>query len=583
MDYISDPAAIPQHVKREQLAQELAECTTLQAKVGLLGNQATLDNVIPTASEFVADAIAEMLEDAPQDSPERAELEYVRGKALAEQDKYAAAAVSFKTAAELAGRRQDAELQFKAEAEWALSLLTGTNLDLGIETLEKKRTQLENTVDLLDETSYKQRLFLVVCNLSRLYVIKGFYSTALIAGNEALSLIEYSTSSLKTFAVYSSLATAHNNLGSFASAQHYYELAIALAKREKSRTLLGKALINLVQHRLTQLIADETTLRMLKDADSYLRLDAQEPQRLSITFSHVLYHTQSEEYELATQYAQRVLALAAQRKVPAISSNAHAFMAKILLKQDKLDEALFHAEKAVESVRMLNNANQTRMCLATLAEAHKKLGQFEQGFTCLEEIVAIHNDQLVDSHKQLHAELQATVAVTSQRRETEIAKLEAEKQTLLAQQHEMQRKEVHRELVAKALKISETTNLLNSLKSSVAKVRNAKSKTVKTVLLDLTREINNFIDDEQSRDTFEEEFSALFPNYIDLLSREYPELTEQELRICALIRLKISNDNVCRIMRIAKRSIESYRYRIRKKLGLDRGTDLSAFLVGFGD
>ncbi|WP_228404809.1 helix-turn-helix transcriptional regulator [Chryseobacterium wanjuense] len=56
-------------------------------------------------------------------------------------------------------------------------------------------------------------------------------------------------------------------------------------------------------------------------------------------------------------------------------------------------------------------------------------------------------------------------------------------------------------------------------------------------------------------------------------------LTTNDLRICALIKLNLTNKEIVQYENISVRTIETKKYRIKKKLGLDTNTDLNKWIM----
>ncbi len=71
--------------------------------------------------------------------------------------------------------------------------------------------------------------------------------------------------------------------------------------------------------------------------------------------------------------------------------------------------------------------------------------------------------------------------------------------------------------------------------------------------------------------------------FVEVLSRRFPTLTKQEVRVAELVRLRTSTKEVARILRISTRAAETYRFRIRRKLELARGDDLAVTLAALHD
>jgi len=80
---------------------------------------------------------------------------------------------------------------------------------------------------------------------------------------------------------------------------------------------------------------------------------------------------------------------------------------------------------------------------------------------------------------------------------------------------------------------------------------------------------------------FTSNFDVVYENYLARLSKEYPMLTTADLRLCAYLKMGLSSKDIAPLMNISYRSVEMSRYRLRKKLGLDRSVNLTEFLTNF--
>lgn len=80
---------------------------------------------------------------------------------------------------------------------------------------------------------------------------------------------------------------------------------------------------------------------------------------------------------------------------------------------------------------------------------------------------------------------------------------------------------------------------------------------------------------------FKLSFEAVHPQFFTQIKREFPSLTNGELRICALLKLNLRNAQISSLLGQTADGLKSSRYRIRKKLNLDKGNDLIDFLHNY--
>ncbi len=76
-------------------------------------------------------------------------------------------------------------------------------------------------------------------------------------------------------------------------------------------------------------------------------------------------------------------------------------------------------------------------------------------------------------------------------------------------------------------------------------------------------------------------YSELHPSFYPKLSVAFPELSPRELQICALISLNMSTKEIASLLSISIKSTEIARHRIRKKLRLDTGQNLTTEILAF--
>ncbi len=78
---------------------------------------------------------------------------------------------------------------------------------------------------------------------------------------------------------------------------------------------------------------------------------------------------------------------------------------------------------------------------------------------------------------------------------------------------------------------------------------------------------------------FEAEVRHRDEDFMLRLARDFPGLTLVERKVCSLIRLNNTTKDLCRLLNVSPRTVQSYRYRIRKKLAVPAQTELNAFIL----
>lgn len=84
-----------------------------------------------------------------------------------------------------------------------------------------------------------------------------------------------------------------------------------------------------------------------------------------------------------------------------------------------------------------------------------------------------------------------------------------------------------------------------------------------------------------SWEQFQEYFLNIHPNFQQNLSKRFPNLTNEELKLSYFLRLNMNSKEIAAITNKETHSIDIGRYRLRKKFKLERNISLHSFLSQF--
>lgn len=80
---------------------------------------------------------------------------------------------------------------------------------------------------------------------------------------------------------------------------------------------------------------------------------------------------------------------------------------------------------------------------------------------------------------------------------------------------------------------------------------------------------------------FTTHFNQVHNDFLNRLQEKFPSLTPKDYRLCAYLRMNLSTKEIASMMNISVRGAEISRYRLRKKLGLESGENLTEFMMRF--
>lgn len=119
---------------------------------------------------------------------------------------------------------------------------------------------------------------------------------------------------------------------------------------------------------------------------------------------------------------------------------------------------------------------------------------------------------------------------------------------------------------------AEITTDLKELKDHL---RNEESRKK---LLQIFQKLNQHKIGEEYMEVFDVNFEKVHHNFFEKLKELNPALTKRELRLCAFVKMNLSNKEISPLLGISLRGIENARYRIRKKLNVSGEDNFAAFL-----
>jgi len=174
--------------------------------------------------------------------------------------------------------------------------------------------------------------------------------------------------------------------------------------------------------------------------------------------------------------------------------------------------------------------------------------------------------------------------ITNRYNENEIKTLEIEnKQNIISLENErMKYQKLHRdkELANQTMDLIQKNKFLVKVTEELDKVNRLSSdESIKNKINTIIQKINKEIDNEKHWEVFETAFDDVHEDFLKRLKQKYPSLTPKELKLCAYLRLNISTKELAPLMNISIRGVEICRYRVRKKLDINRDESLTKMIM----
>jgi ligand-binding sensor domain-containing protein/DNA-binding CsgD family transcriptional regulator len=162
-----------------------------------------------------------------------------------------------------------------------------------------------------------------------------------------------------------------------------------------------------------------------------------------------------------------------------------------------------------------------------------------------------------------------------QQKEQELQRLKEEKM-----QSELQH--VNNLLAASTMNLVVKNEFIEAIKDELEEVKQ-KGKHIETkrALEKIVKGIDTTLKLQEDWEQFEYHFDAVHGDFLTRLRNDYPDLSPNEQKLCVFLRLNLNTKEIANLLGISIRGVEVGRYRLRKKLDLDRGQNLSKFILEY--
>lgn len=163
-------------------------------------------------------------------------------------------------------------------------------------------------------------------------------------------------------------------------------------------------------------------------------------------------------------------------------------------------------------------------------------------------------------------------------------KTKASKLSLVKEKLELEKNELNldleykkKELASNMMYLMEKNEFITSIARKLIELKPDAKKDNKETIQQI---INGIKQNSISKiwEEFELRFKEVHTEFYDELNKAYPNLTPNEIKICAFLRLNMSTKEIAAITHQTTQSINMARFRLRKKLNIEREENLIAFL-----
>jgi AraC family transcriptional regulator, chitin signaling transcriptional activator len=178
------------------------------------------------------------------------------------------------------------------------------------------------------------------------------------------------------------------------------------------------------------------------------------------------------------------------------------------------------------------------------------------------------------SYEKYYREKEQKIIRTNQNK-LELIEIE-KKQALMAVENNKLQNDIeskNRELAVSTMSMIKKNQFLSKIKSDLKKSESGDK--IFSVIKMIDRNLNN----KDDWKFFEEAFNNADKDFLKKVKSTHPSLTNNDLRLCAYLRLNLSSKDIAPLLNISLSSVEIKRYRLRKKMQLTHNEGLTDHLL----
>jgi AmiR/NasT family two-component response regulator len=186
----------------------------------------------------------------------------------------------------------------------------------------------------------------------------------------------------------------------------------------------------------------------------------------------------------------------------------------------------------------------------------------------------ITNDRII---AELKNEIEQRKKVEKERNQRLQERIRAEQKVnqLLKQKHHMEIDLINRELSTSSIFISQKNKIIGLIKKDINRIMKGDRHITKVDIANVLKTIDENIKFDNDWYRIKAHFEKIHPGFFDRLRKKYPQLTPNDHKLAALLRMNLSTKEISHILKITAPSTEISRIRLRKKLELPKGINLT--------
>lgn len=205
------------------------------------------------------------------------------------------------------------------------------------------------------------------------------------------------------------------------------------------------------------------------------------------------------------------------------------------------------------------------------------LGMYGLGF------IGVFAGFIMRQHRKFETEKAHMTETHQQKEAAHILAVAQSKAAVTEIQHEKLEAEItykNQELALTTMHLVQKAEILLTVQENLNHILEKSSNpTVKKEIQQLLNLLNFDVKLDEDWEHFAHHFDQVHVNFLKDLRDQFPQLSANDYKLCAYLRMNLSTKEIAPLMNISVRGVEGSRYRLRRKLNLPNDANLTEFIL----
>jgi len=472
------------------------------------------------------------------------------------------------------------------------------NLDLAI-------THLHDAIHIYDELENSARLAEVKSLIGQVYLRTENYTQGLLYLKDAYTLYTQLNNQTGKARTQGQLGHLFEKMEAYDSALYYQNQALNYFTQSMDSTELARIYDNIGSIYEDLEVYDEAYQNFVKAYDYNLALGYLDEAIVNMNNIGDVYRKRL-QYDQAMKATRQAFDMAVVQQNQYQIQSAARDLSLIYIGLEVMDSAYFYLNRSYALHEVIFGQEiATKMANAQtvfdLEQKQQKIANLENekalsrkiviggaaGAVILLLLIAYSSYQKVAKTSkerkllQIENELGKAELINAQLNEEKL-RTELENKRLQETQLQMDLEMKNSALSRSALHLIQKNEFLDRLRTNLKKIKKSEKEDVHQKIRKLTKSIDLNFNIDEDWEEFENIFQQIHTEFFDKLRDKHPTLTNSEVRLCAMIHINLHSHEIASIMSISSDSLRIARYRLRKKLGLEKGENLYNYITSIG-